>query len=76
MDGFELACRIADSRADRRPRLVALTGYGREGDIERTRAVGFDGHLVKPVNLSLLVSAIEARETAASPVGHWSKVSA
>jgi PAS domain S-box-containing protein len=59
MDGFELAGRIADARADPRPRLVALTGYGREGDVERTRAAGFDAHLVKPVNLSLLMSAIE-----------------
>jgi PAS domain S-box-containing protein len=59
MDGFELARRIADTPADPRPRLVALTGYGREGDIARTRAVGFDAHLVKPVNLSLLVSAID-----------------
>jgi PAS domain S-box-containing protein len=59
MDGLELARHIAASRADRRPRLVALTGYGREGDIARTRAVGFDEHLVKPVNVSLLVSAID-----------------
>jgi signal transduction histidine kinase/ActR/RegA family two-component response regulator len=59
MDGFELASRIADTRADTRPCLVALTGYGREGDIARTRAAGFDAHLVKPVNLSLLMSAID-----------------
>jgi len=61
MDGFELARRIGDTPAEPRPRLVALTGYGREGDIARTRAVGFDAHLVKPVNLSLLASAIDRR---------------
>ena len=58
MDGFELASRIVDTQAPR-PRLVALTGYGQESDIARTRAVGFDVHLVKPVNLSLLLSAID-----------------
>ncbi len=63
MDGFELASRIADSRVEPRPRLVALTGYGRESDIARTRAVGFDTHLVKPVNLTLLVSAIDRADT-------------
>ena len=59
MDGFELARRIADTPADPRPRLVALTGYGGEGDVARTRAVGFDAHLVKPVDLASLVSAID-----------------
>ncbi len=59
MDGFELARRIAEAPAGTRPRLVALTGYGREGDIARTRAVGFEAHLVKPVSLSLLLSAVD-----------------
>lgn len=49
MDGYELAARL---RAD--PRLadlylVALTGYGRSEDAARSRAVGFDAHLVKPI---------------------------
>jgi PAS domain S-box-containing protein len=59
MDGFELARRIAETPAGPQPRLVALTGYGGEGDVARTRAVGFDAHLVKPVNLASLVSAID-----------------
>jgi CheY-like chemotaxis protein len=35
-------------------RLVALTGYGQPEDHERTRAAGFDDHLVKPVDTSTL----------------------
>jgi signal transduction histidine kinase/ActR/RegA family two-component response regulator len=31
--------------------IVALTGWGQDGDRERSRAAGCDGHLVKPVNL-------------------------
>jgi CheY-like chemotaxis protein len=28
--------------------LIALTGYGREGDIRRCHEAGFDWHLLKP----------------------------
>ena len=32
--------------------IIALTGWGQEGDKERSREAGCDGHLVKPVNLA------------------------
>ena len=35
-------------------RLVALTGWGQEEDVRRSRASGFDHHLVKPVELEQL----------------------
>jgi CheY-like chemotaxis protein len=45
--------------------IVALTGWGQEGDKERSRAAGCDGHLVKPVDLPdlerLLAEASESR---------------
>jgi PAS domain S-box-containing protein len=59
IDGFELARRIFDARMNPRLRLIALTGYGRQTDIARTRAVGFAAHLVKPVNVPALVAEIE-----------------
>jgi CheY-like chemotaxis protein len=31
--------------------IVAMTGYGQEEDRRRSVAAGFDGHLVKPVDL-------------------------
>jgi CheY-like chemotaxis protein len=64
MDGFELARRILDSQPNTHLRLIALTGYGRQADISRTRAVGFDAHLVKPVHLGRLVSAIDGESSA------------
>jgi CheY-like chemotaxis protein len=57
MDGYELAERIRATHAS--VRLIALTGYGQETDRERTRAAGFDAHLVKPVELSVVLSTIE-----------------
>jgi two-component system, sensor histidine kinase len=38
--------------------LVALTGYGSAGDLERSRLAGFDAHLVKPADIKELVAAL------------------
>lgn len=54
IDGYELARRIRATPSLSRIRLVALTGYGQKGDRERARAAGFDVHLTKPVDPSLL----------------------
>ncbi|HXI57861.1 MAG TPA: ATP-binding protein [Polyangia bacterium] len=58
MDGYELAGLIRHADRKRVPRLVALTGYGQPDDIARSRAAGFDRHLVKPVAVDSLVQAI------------------
>jgi CheY-like chemotaxis protein len=34
--------------------VIALTGWGREGDRKWSREAGCDGHLVKPVGLAEL----------------------
>jgi PAS domain S-box-containing protein len=54
MDGYEVARRIRARAGRDGLRLVALTGFGQEADRERSRAAGFDAHLVKPVDLALL----------------------
>jgi CheY-like chemotaxis protein len=38
---------------------IALSGYGMEEDIRRSRDVGFSHHLVKPVDLNKLDSIIQ-----------------
>ncbi len=37
---------------------IALSGYGMEGDREKSRQVGFSTHLVKPVDVSALDAAL------------------
>jgi CheY-like chemotaxis protein len=37
---------------------IALSGYGSEEDVERSRAAGFDIHLTKPVQFAALSAAI------------------
>jgi CheY-like chemotaxis protein len=54
MDGYEVARCIRTALGERTPTLVAITGYGRENDRERTRSAGFAAHLVKPVSFEEL----------------------
>jgi signal transduction histidine kinase len=54
MDGYEVARLIRSHHPERHPVLVALTGWGQEGDRRRAREAGFDHHLVKPADLDAL----------------------
>jgi signal transduction histidine kinase/ActR/RegA family two-component response regulator len=63
MDGYELARRIRDGRAEQPPRLIAMTGYGQAEDRAHSRSAGFDEHLVKPVSIESVIAAIEALPT-------------
>jgi len=58
LDGYALAAKIKETPALQGVRLVALTSYGKPRDVERSRAAGFDIHLVKPVLLQDLDAAI------------------
>jgi PAS domain S-box-containing protein len=49
MDGFEVARQVRND-GGQGVLLVALTGWGQEEDRRRTRAAGFDHHLVKPAD--------------------------
>jgi signal transduction histidine kinase/response regulator RpfG family c-di-GMP phosphodiesterase len=57
MDGFELGLRLRTDLALTDLVLMAVTGYAQEADRQRTMAAGFQGHLVKPVDV-LHVNAI------------------
>jgi CheY-like chemotaxis protein len=50
MDGHEIARRLRASPSNRGICLVALTGYGHEQDVARSREAGFDHHFVKPTD--------------------------
>ena len=56
MDGYQLARHL---QARGGIRLVAVTGYGQPSDHERSRAVGFDAHLVKPIALDELARVLD-----------------
>ena len=49
MDGYEIAERLREQPESAKAVLVAITGYGQDEDRRRSREVGIDHHLVKPV---------------------------
>ena len=58
MDGYE-TCRLIRQQAwGGAVVVVALSGYGQQEDRQRTQEVGFDGHLVKPVELERLTELL------------------
>ncbi len=60
MTGYELARKLHGDRVARRAKLIAITGYGQPGDTDQAREAGFDGYLVKPVDLEQLHARIDA----------------
>ncbi|WP_052572980.1 PAS domain S-box protein [Haloferula sp. BvORR071] len=54
MDGYEVARQLRQIPSLTKAFLVALTGYGSDGDRERAHAAGFNEHLVKPADLNQL----------------------
>lgn len=59
MDGYALATALRAAFPSEPPKLVALTGYGQPSEKERAADVGFDAHLVKPVDFPELQRVIE-----------------
>jgi PAS domain S-box-containing protein len=58
MDGYELARRLRDLDGPSPLKLVALSGWGQDGDRRKARDAGFDVHLVKPVDPSCLLKML------------------
>jgi signal transduction histidine kinase len=66
MDGIEVRRRVKAEMASQ-PVMIALTGWGTEADRKRTSDVGFDHHLVKPVELEKLREMLEKIASTRSP---------
>ena len=58
MDGCAVAAQLR-AAGHTRAALVAVTGYGRKEDRQRSRDAGFDRHLVKPIDFAQLQQVIE-----------------
>jgi CheY-like chemotaxis protein len=56
--GLEIA-RRAREMPQRPQRLIAFTGYGSNDDVTASREAGFDDHVVKPIDLDRLLSALD-----------------
>ncbi len=58
IDGHEVARRVRQAPGGDSVKLIALTGYGQQGDIRKSLESGFDYHLTKPVNPDQLAELI------------------
>ena len=54
--GYEVA---AQARASGGIKTIALTGFGTEQDVQRSKEAGFDFHLVKPINFQELQTVLD-----------------
>jgi CheY-like chemotaxis protein len=62
INGYELLQRLRSIPALSGVRFIAVTGYGRAEDRNRTSHAGFDDHLVKPVSLPALTRALNGNK--------------
>lgn len=67
MSGLDVAKIIRSDEKFKNTLLVAMTGYGREDDIQRTRESEFDKHLVKPVSFEMLRQLFDEIRTSINP---------
>jgi signal transduction histidine kinase/CheY-like chemotaxis protein/PAS domain-containing protein len=59
MDGFEFLQRLRKIDGRQEVPVIAITGFGRNVDVNRTRAAGFYSHLTKPLSLQALTEVLQ-----------------
>ncbi len=58
LNGYEVVKQLRQQPALLNAVLVAMTGYGGEGDFQRSFAAGFDHHLVKPADFGKVLQIL------------------
>jgi signal transduction histidine kinase/ActR/RegA family two-component response regulator len=66
MDGYALAAELRRQHGAAL-RMVALSGYGQQADVERAEQAGFALHLTKPATLDDLIRALQPEPLSSSP---------
>jgi CheY-like chemotaxis protein len=57
LDGYQVACKLRQERAEPLV-IIAISGYGQELDRQRCREAGIDHHLIKPPDITALLSLL------------------
>jgi PAS domain S-box-containing protein len=66
LNGYEACRRIREQPWGKNMVLVALTGWGQEDDRQKSKEVGFNAHMVKPVDLPSLMDLLAELPTASA----------
>jgi signal transduction histidine kinase/ActR/RegA family two-component response regulator len=64
LSGYEVAVTVRQESWGTDVLLMAVTGWGQTGDKERAKAVGFDYHLTKPVDLDQVEQLLRSFQNA------------
>jgi CheY-like chemotaxis protein len=62
MSGHDACRAIRQQPWSRGVRIIALTGWGTQQDLEKSRQAGFDAHLVKPVDFAALSQVLHEQD--------------
>lgn len=60
ISGYDVARRLREQRGDS-VFIIAISGWGQEGDRRKARESGFDHHFTKPVDFEALLDLIDSR---------------
>ena len=58
LNGYETARKIREQPWGKDVVLVALTGWGQDEDLQKSKAAGFNDHFIKPVNHEALMKLL------------------
>lgn len=61
LDGYQVAEALRARPGGDRLLLIAISGYGQPNDRARSKAAGFDHHMVKPVDCGALLDLLQQR---------------
>ena len=67
MDGYQVAHHLRANEGLKGATIIAITGYGEEQALRRSREAGFDHHLVKPVDYDTLLKLLTDRADEPAP---------
>jgi CheY-like chemotaxis protein len=65
LSGYDACRRIRELPWGRDVLMVAMTGWGQDEDRRQSKDAGFDHHVVKPVDYSVLTRLLAERKTSA-----------
>jgi DNA-binding response OmpR family regulator len=68
MNGWEIARRVRKLDLTNPPRLIAVSAFDQDVHRDRSTAVGFERHFVKPIKVQELLLAIASTAESADPL--------
>jgi CheY-like chemotaxis protein len=60
LNGYDIAGKVRQDATLAGTTLIAVSGYGQAEDQKRSRSAGFDHHLVKPVDMEVLLELLHS----------------